>query len=197
VLDAPNLQDDFYLNLLDWSKQDVVAVGLGSEVYLRSSFANSVHRLCDLSANNDVVTSVKWSKIGSLLAVGTGSGKTLLWDVHTNQMIKSITNHSGRVGSLDWNNNILASGSKDNSVAIWDSRTSTLSQRLLSHKQEVCGLKWSYDQKTLASGGNDNKVYIWEPALSNSYRFKFSEHCAAVKALAWSPYDRKELLIGA
>lgn len=34
VLDAPSLQDDFYLNLVDWSSQNVLAVGLGTSVYL-------------------------------------------------------------------------------------------------------------------------------------------------------------------
>lgn len=30
VLDAPELQDDFYLNLVDWSSQNVLSVGLGT-----------------------------------------------------------------------------------------------------------------------------------------------------------------------
>ena len=34
VLDAPELQDDYYLNLLDWSSTNILAVGLGSAVYL-------------------------------------------------------------------------------------------------------------------------------------------------------------------
>jgi hypothetical protein len=34
VLDAPSLQDDFYLNLVDWSASNVLAVGLGSSVYV-------------------------------------------------------------------------------------------------------------------------------------------------------------------
>ncbi|CAN0547403.1 unnamed protein product, partial [Ectocarpus sp. 12 AP-2014] len=34
VLDAPQLQDDFYLNLVDWSSLNVLAVGLGACVYL-------------------------------------------------------------------------------------------------------------------------------------------------------------------
>lgn len=34
VLDAPSLQDDFYLNLLDWSSHNTLSVGLGSCVYL-------------------------------------------------------------------------------------------------------------------------------------------------------------------
>ena len=37
VLDAPELQDDFYLNLLDWSAQNILAVGLGTAVYLWSA----------------------------------------------------------------------------------------------------------------------------------------------------------------
>lgn len=42
VLDAPSLQDDFYLNLLDWSASNVVAVGLGSSVYLWAAYSSKV-----------------------------------------------------------------------------------------------------------------------------------------------------------
>ena len=34
VLEAPALQDDFYLNLIDWSAQNYIAVGLATSVYL-------------------------------------------------------------------------------------------------------------------------------------------------------------------
>lgn len=37
VLDAPQLQDDFYLNLVDWSAQNVLAVGLNRAVYIWSA----------------------------------------------------------------------------------------------------------------------------------------------------------------
>ena len=33
VLDAPSFKDDFYLHLLDWSKKNFLAVGLGKELY--------------------------------------------------------------------------------------------------------------------------------------------------------------------
>jgi cell division cycle 20-like protein 1 (cofactor of APC complex) len=45
VLDAPGLQDDFYLNLLDWSAQNVLAVGLASCVYLWSATTSKVRLL--------------------------------------------------------------------------------------------------------------------------------------------------------
>lgn len=41
VLDAPALQDDFYLNLVDWSAQNVLAVGLGAR-------QNAISKLCPL-----------------------------------------------------------------------------------------------------------------------------------------------------
>jgi len=44
VLDAPALQDDFYLNLVDWSAQNVLAVGLGSCVYLWSATTSKAGR---------------------------------------------------------------------------------------------------------------------------------------------------------
>ena len=44
VLDAPALQDDFYLNLVDWSSQNTLAVGLGSCVYLWSACTSKVRR---------------------------------------------------------------------------------------------------------------------------------------------------------
>jgi WD40 repeat protein len=37
VLDAPQLQDDFYLNLVDWSSSNVLAVGLNRAVYIWSA----------------------------------------------------------------------------------------------------------------------------------------------------------------
>ena len=36
VLDAPQLQDDFYLNLVDWSSSNILAVGLHNAVYIYS-----------------------------------------------------------------------------------------------------------------------------------------------------------------
>lgn len=42
VLDAPELQDDFYLNLVDWSSLNVLSVGLGTCVYLWSACTSQV-----------------------------------------------------------------------------------------------------------------------------------------------------------
>lgn len=79
VLDAPALKDDFYLNLIDWSSQNTLAVGLGSCIYLWNATTSKVTKLYDL-APTDMVTSVAWSDKGSYLGVGTNSGLFQLWD---------------------------------------------------------------------------------------------------------------------
>lgn len=45
TLEAPSLQDDFYLNLLDWSNHNNIAVGLESSVYLWSGCSSKVIQL--------------------------------------------------------------------------------------------------------------------------------------------------------
>jgi len=92
VLDAPALQDDFYLNLVDWSATNILAVGLGSSVYLWSATSNKVTKLYDLGSS-DSVTSVSWSNTGSHLAVGTNSGNLQIWDADKCRMIKALPGH--------------------------------------------------------------------------------------------------------
>lgn len=81
VLDAPALQDDYYLNLLDWSQQNILAVGLASTVYIWNANNSKVNKLCDLGIT-DLTTSVSWSPKTSLLAIGTNSGEVQIWDAN-------------------------------------------------------------------------------------------------------------------
>lgn len=42
ILDAPELVDDYYLNLLDWSQQNVLAVCLAQTVYLWNAVTGDI-----------------------------------------------------------------------------------------------------------------------------------------------------------
>ncbi|GBG26399.1 Guanine nucleotide-binding protein subunit beta-1 [Hondaea fermentalgiana] len=195
VLDAPALQDDFYLNLVDWSSQNVLAVGLGSCVYLWSACTSKVTKLCDLG-QHDWVTSVCWTQRGHHIAIGTNHGYVELWDAAKCSKIRVMSGHGARVGCLSWTSNQLASGSRDRSILLRDVRQpSSYLKKLTGHKQEVCGLKWSFDDQQLASGGNDNKLMIWNHH-STSPVLRFAEHTAAVKAIAWNPHQNGFLASG-
>ncbi|OWB86741.1 anaphase-promoting complex binding protein [[Candida] boidinii] len=195
VLDAPDLADDFYLNLVDWGSQDILGVGLGSSVYLWDASNGSVNRLCDLGSN-DSVTALSWIGAGTHLAVGTNSGLVEIWDATTGKCTRTMTGHSSRTSSLAWNQHILTSGSRDRTILHRDVREPAhYLSRLENHKQEVCGLKWNVEENKLASGGNDNKLYVWD-GLNREPLYKFNEHSAAIKAIAWSPHQRGVLASG-
>jgi cell division cycle 20-like protein 1 (cofactor of APC complex) len=198
VLDAPALQDDFYLNLVDWSSQNVLAVGLGSCVYLWSACTSKVTKLCDLAPTEDLVTSVSWAQRGTHLAVGTNRGEVQLWDTIKCKKIRTMAGHSARVGTLAWTGPTLASGSRDRLIFLRDVRVqASFTDRLAAHKQEVCGLKWSFDEPSfLASGGNDNQLHVVDSRNPSSPVHRFSDHTAAVKAIAWSPHQHGLLASG-
>ncbi|XP_071546432.1 fizzy-related protein homolog isoform X3 [Panulirus ornatus] len=197
VLDAPELQDDFYLNLVDWSSQNVLSVGLGHCVYLWSAYTSQVTRLCDLSPDGDSVTSVSWSERGSQVAVGTHKGLVQVWDVASSKRVCILNGHTARVGALAWNGDVLSSGSRDRLILQRDVRTPCIipDRRLAGHRQEVCGLKWSPDSQYLASGGNDNKLFVWNLHSLTAVQ-TYTEHNAAVKAIAWSPHHHGLLASG-
>ena len=107
-----------------------------------------------------------------------------------------MTGHTARVGALAWNEHILTSGSRDRLIYHRDVRQpDQWMRKLVGHKQEVCGLKWNSDDGQLASGGNDNKLFVWDK-LGTDPLHKWSEHGAAVKAIAWSPHQRGLLASG-
>ncbi|KAJ3338092.1 substrate-specific activator of APC-dependent proteolysis [Entophlyctis luteolus] len=204
VLDAPELQDDFYLNLVDWSATNILAVGLGACVYLWNAQSSVVTKLCDLvrpnaapdSTGNDTVTGVGWNPRGNYLAVGTSKGVVEVWDVEAKRRLHELTGNTSRVGSIAWRGDVLTTGSRDRSITLRDIRCPQSETKLSVHKQEVCGLKWNYDETLLASGGNDNKLLIWDRKMLRKPVLTYSEHTAAVKAIAWSPHKNGLLASG-
>lgn len=199
ILDAPNISDDYYLNLIDWSKTNVLAIGLGSAVYLWNASNGETSELMRTAEEGEpetnTICSVGWTNEGRYLAVGLNDGTTQLWDAETQKPLRKFAGHSARVGCLAWNSHILSTGSRDSSIFNHDVRIAQHHVGTLSgHQQEVCGLKWNEDGTTLASGGNDNIVNIWD--ANGNQKFSFGEHCSAVKALAWCPLQKDLLATG-
>ncbi|KAL3521116.1 hypothetical protein ACH5RR_019265 [Cinchona calisaya] len=195
VLDAPALQDDFYLNLVDWSSQNVLAVGLGTCVYLWSASNSKVTKLCDLGPN-DGVCSVQWTREGSYISIGTNLGQVQVWDGSQCKRVRTLSGHQTRTGVLAWSSRILSSGSRDRNILQHDLRVpNDFIGKLSGHKSEVCGLKWSHDDRELASGGNDNQLLVWN-LHSQQPILRLTEHTAAVKAITWSPHQSGLLASG-
>jgi cell division cycle protein 20 (cofactor of APC complex) len=169
ILDAPDLRCDFYLNLLDWSTKNMIAVALGETVYLWNASNGSIDTLCTHNEQGSYVSSLSWSQNGKHLAIGTGNNKVQLWDVETKRKDRTLfsagSGADSRVAALGWSpSGALSSGSRGGTIWHHDPRAQRHHiSTMQGHTQEVCGLKWSPDGKYLASGGNDNLVNIYQP----------------------------------
>ena len=213
ILDAPDLVDDYYLNLISWSQQNILAVALGQSVYLWNAATGDIQHLVTLPGSLDYVTSVAWSSIpghSKYIAVGTSTNEVQLWDGEALSRVRTLEGHCARVSALAWNHQWLSSGGRDSIILQHDVRASNhIATRFKGHDQEVCGLKWNDDGTTLASGGNENYLCIWDAAMSRrgsnrptdstsfvQPRLLLTQHKAAVKALAWCPFRRDLLTSG-
>jgi len=189
ILDAPDMLNDFYLHLMDWSSLNHMAVALTAGVYIWNAADGSIVQLCQREGEEEYVTSVSWIKQGNVLAVGDSEGTVQLWDVGTSKLVRSMAGHTDRVGCLDWNQHILASGGREGAILLHDVRVAEHQVgSLQGHTQEVCGLVWANDGRTLASGGNDNCVQLWDWQARDSPLHTITAHQSAVKAVSWCPW---------
>lgn len=196
VLDAPGLVDDYYLNLLDWSSGNQVAVGLERNVYVWSADSGSVSCLLETSEDT-YISSVKWSGDGAYVGVGLGTGEVQIWDVEEGTKLRSMHGHESRVGVMGWNKHVLSTGARSGLVFNHDVRIAQHKiAELASHSSEVCGLEWRSDGSQLATGGNDNLVSIWDARVLDAPKFQKTNHRAAVKALSWCPWQPNLLATG-
>ncbi|KFP04411.1 Fizzy-related protein [Calypte anna] len=191
VLDAPELQDDFYLNLVDWSSLNVLSVGLGTCVYLWSACTSQVTRLCDLSVEGDSVTSVGWSERGNLVAVGTHKGFVQIWDAAAGKKLSMLEGHTARVGKEVGGRvemHVLGQSCGKScccptalispSAMLWLVGVSdTWLQHKFNHVSPLC------------------QLLVWNHSSLSPVQ-QYTEHLAAVKAIAWSPHQHGLLASG-
>lgn len=140
ILDAPDLENDFYLHLLDWSSNNHLAVALATSLFIWNAGDGSIAELFTRENDDDTVCSVRWVKEGNILAVSNLAGVIELWDVTDSKFLRRMDAHSDRVAVMDWNQYLLASGCRDGMVHINDVRVSDhLAHRLEGHSQVILG----------------------------------------------------------
>ena len=200
VLDAPYLRDDFYLHLVDWSKQDIVAVGLDNKLYTWNAKHSEVSFISDLPEYDNYYSSLAYNNDGTYLISCDSEGNIYIRNIEKSKNERIFNNlSSGRictVSPMNLNPNIFSVGCKDLMIKTIDLRAKINPiLKYIGHNKEVCGMKWSLDDKRLASGGDDNKLFIWDVRKEESEK-KINSHTSAIKALDWSTFRFGYLLSG-
>ena len=60
MLDAPDLRDDFYLHLLDWSKNNHMAVALHDTLFVWNAADGSIDELYCKESEEEYISCVSW-----------------------------------------------------------------------------------------------------------------------------------------
>jgi cell division cycle protein 20 (cofactor of APC complex) len=86
-LDAPELVDDYYLNLLDWSANNILSIALSNTVYLWDASKSTTSELLTVDDDVGPITSVKWAPDGRHIGVGLTNSVVQLWDSASNRQV--------------------------------------------------------------------------------------------------------------
>lgn len=123
ILEAPGLEDDFYLNLIDWSQQDALGVGLENRLFFLRNCGEKVIKFKEFD-RNESITSLAFNKEGTKILLGLLSGGVYILDTHKGKIIREYNNHLDKVSAMSWNNNwIFSTGSKDKIIYDIDMRS--------------------------------------------------------------------------
>ncbi|KAM3867625.1 uncharacterized protein ACN63O_007303 [Diretmus argenteus] len=211
-LAAPSLLNDYYTNLLDCSCNGMVALALGSSVYLWNSETLSLEghlhpspppptpqpgRPCH---QRHAVSSLSWSPDGRALAIGTRRGEVQLWDVEQKCKVSCLQSHLSVVGGLSWKQHLLSSGSVLGRIHHHDPRAPAPLVGAAVQQGGVCSLEWSPGEDWLASGSTDGLLSIWGSDITGFTRSRqpviTMKQPSAVKAMGWCPWQRQLIATG-
>eukprot|EP00253_Pinus_taeda_P021381 PITA_21381 len=152
TLDAHDLLDGYYLNLLDWSSTNVLSIALNNTVYLWHASDKSKSELLIANEEEGPVTSISWTLDGMQIVVGLNNFVVQLWDSQSNKRVnktclslprfshskvmaiakfdmiqiqlqlRALKGHHECVGALAWNGPILTTGGLDGIIINHDVR---------------------------------------------------------------------------
>lgn len=144
----------------------VVAVGAEDrKVRLHEWDGKTLKETGVLENNHGLISALAFSPDGKYIAVGDSSGKVVLYDVATKQLVTARwAAHSARINSLAWtaDSKHCASGSLDTNVFIWSVAKPLKSIAIRNAASNgVNGVLWVGNSK-LVSAGADGIVRLWD-----------------------------------
>ncbi|KAM4745893.1 cell division cycle protein 20 homolog B-like [Anableps anableps] len=206
-LRASSLLNDYYTDLLDCSCDGMIALALGSAIYLWNSETCALVGHFQPSSDSSQlhfrtlsISCLSWSWDGRVLCTGNRQGEIQLWDVDRKQSMWRVQSHLSVVSALSWKQQLLSSGSTLGHIHHLDPRAPTPVIGAAVQEEGICSLEWSPGNEWLASGSKEGLLHIWDEDLAGvktSHKpILTMKQPSAVKALGWCPWQRKVIATG-
>ena len=124
----------------------------------------------------------------NLLASASGDRSVRIWDLQTQQTVRSLLGHSSGVNCVAYSpdGRLIGSGSSDLSIKLWDADTGEELNTLSGHTHFVKALAFSPDGSTLASASLDTTLKLWNVKTGEEINTLVG-HGGAANAVAFSP----------
>ena len=124
----------------------------------------------------------------NLLASASGDRSVRIWDLQTQQTVRSLLGHSSGVNCVAYSpdGRLIASGSSDQSIKLWDADTGDELNTLTGHTHFVKAVSFSPDGSILASGSLDNSLKLWSVDTGEEINTLLG-HSGGINAVAFSP----------
>jgi WD40 repeat protein len=105
-----------------------------------------------------------FSPEGAFLAAGEGDGTMSVWDLSSQQLVRSIQTPQVAVWQIAWSpdGRQIASAGSDQTVRLWDAADLKETRVFRGHRSEVWCLAFSPDGRRIVSGSKDQSVRIWD-----------------------------------
>ena len=133
------------------------------------------------------VTSVAFSPVSTLLAIGRGSHVQLV-DAETGKTLRLLTGHEGEVNDVAFSpdGSLIATASNDNTARIWEAATGIHRITLRGHSNLVGAVAFSPDGSLIATASDDRTARTWDTA-TGTHRTTFNGHEDWARSVVFSP----------
>jgi WD40 repeat protein len=133
---------------------------------------------------------------GNLLAIGSASGRLLLWDIELGKLIWQLPAHQMPLWTLDFhpNGRFLVSGGHDGAVKLWDAKTGKCLKAVDGFKGKMMSVNFSQDG-TLLAISCESIVQIWDLATQRCIQ-TLAGHTKLIYSSTFDP-ARPEILVSA
>jgi WD40 repeat protein len=148
-----------------------VAVGDESRSIHCYTLTESLNLEHTLPPSSSAITALAFSTDGKFLATGNSSGKIVVYDTKSYQVvIDRWSSHTARITSIAWNEKgtHAVSGSLDTNVFLWSVvNPGKRVKATNAHKDGVNGVAWIDGDSKVASAGGDAAIKIWKITMES------------------------------
>ena len=141
-----------------------------------------------LLRHQKVVTVVRYSPDGSLLASAGYDNRVLLWEAATGRFRGRFPGHAGAVHGLDFSpdGHLLATCGDDRELHVYELDTGTRRQRIVAHEVEVRDVRFDRDGRRLVSTAVDGTLALHDVRTGSRRRDGAVERLTPIDRVAAS-----------